>query len=203
MSSAISFYILFLHILHPKQKFEKQSNKCTQEVLVDPESNVVADVIAEKITPNASGDAPQQMSVDSYSRNSLDGNWGSVLVDAESTKKPDVNPTNPVVADGLVEPEVKDSKQEPSPEDLTKLNNESKPKKSTTLKNQLDESKSPPKVIENGKKGCKKVKVVRSWVPFEGDPMSPPKLIMVGRKKVKGVRSWVPYVCCSSVNVVK
>nr|GFA23540.1 hypothetical protein [Tanacetum cinerariifolium] len=130
---------------------------------------------------------------------------------------------------GLVEPEVKDSKQEPSPEDLTKVNNESKPKKSTTLKNQLDESKSPPKVSENGKKGRKKVKGVRSWVPFvccsakspgakktyhaakkseavndkEDDPMSPPKLIMVGRKKVKGVRSWVPYVCCSSVNVVK
>nr|GEY82755.1 DNA repair protein RAD4 [Tanacetum cinerariifolium] len=30
------------------------------------------------ITPNASGVAPEQMSVDSYSRNSLDGNWGLI-----------------------------------------------------------------------------------------------------------------------------
>nr|GFB35304.1 hypothetical protein [Tanacetum cinerariifolium] len=78
MSSAICFYILFLHILQPIQKFEKQSNGCTQEILVDPESNVVAYVIGEKITPNASGVAPEQMSVDFYSHNSLDGNWGSV-----------------------------------------------------------------------------------------------------------------------------
>ncbi|GKG31672.1 hypothetical protein Tco_0426622, partial [Tanacetum coccineum] len=73
--------------------------------------------------------------------------------------------------------------------------------------------------IEDGKKGRKKVKRVRSWVPFvsssakspsakkdheakkdeavnnkEGDPMSPPKLIedgKKGRKKLKGVSSWV------------
>nr|GEU36813.1 putative reverse transcriptase domain-containing protein [Tanacetum cinerariifolium] len=140
-------------------------------------------------------------------------------------KQSRISIVKPVVADGLVEPEVKDSKQETSPKDLTEVNNESKPKKSTTLKNLLDEAKSPPKLIENGKKGRKKVKGVRSWVPFvccsakspaakktyhaakksdavndkEGDPMSPPKLIKVGRKKVKGVRSWVSYVCCSKM----
>ncbi|GJY21194.1 hypothetical protein Tco_0393760 [Tanacetum coccineum] len=271
LHSAISFYIFFLHILQPIQKLEKQSNECTQEVLVDPESNAVADVTAKKITPNASGVAPEQISVDSRSRNSLDGNWGSVFrynpnrhrkmlyvkendedtgkvsndggsfdassvlstatLDADSTEKPKVNPTKPVVADCIVEPEVKDSKKEPSPEDLTKVNNKSKAKKSMTLKNLLDEAKSPPKLIEDGKKGRKNVKGVRSWVPCvcrsakspsakktdhaakkdeavndkQGDPMSPPKLIKDGKKgqkKVKGVRSWVPFVCCSSVNVI-
>nr|GEZ55613.1 hypothetical protein [Tanacetum cinerariifolium] len=65
----------------------------------------------------------------------------------------------------------------------------------------LDEAKSPPKLIKNDH-AAKKDEAVNDK---EGDPMSPPKLLKAGekgRKKVKGVRSWVPYVCCSSVNVV-
>ncbi|GJZ83171.1 kinesin-like protein KIN-4C [Tanacetum coccineum] len=41
-------------------------------------STTEPNVAVEKITPNASGVAPEQMSVDSSSRNSLDGKWGSV-----------------------------------------------------------------------------------------------------------------------------
>ncbi|GJT54032.1 hypothetical protein Tco_0989086 [Tanacetum coccineum] len=121
-------------------------------------------------------------------------------VDAESTEKPKVNAPKPVTADCLVEPEVKDSKQEPSPEDLTKVNNESEAKKSTALKNLLGEAKSPS--VKKTDSVAKKDEAVNDK---EGDPMSPPKLIEDGkkeRKKVKGVRSWVPFGCCSSVNVV-
>ncbi|GJT34162.1 zinc finger, C2H2 [Tanacetum coccineum] len=62
-------------------QLEKCAKEHTHEVIekkADNESNVVglvADVTVEKITPNASGVAPEQMSVDSS--NSLDGNWGS------------------------------------------------------------------------------------------------------------------------------
>ncbi|GKF24232.1 hypothetical protein Tco_0076554, partial [Tanacetum coccineum] len=59
-----------------------QLEKCAkEEQKFDNESNVVglvADVAAEKITPNACGVAPEQMSVDSSSCNSLEGNWGSL-----------------------------------------------------------------------------------------------------------------------------
>ncbi|GJX87876.1 PAPA-1-like conserved region containing protein [Tanacetum coccineum] len=94
-------------------KLGKQSNECTKEA-VDPdliwtekpdlnapilekyakeeqkfdnESNVVGvvdDVAAEKITSNASGVSPEQMSVDSSSCNSLDGNCGLVSAGVES-----------------------------------------------------------------------------------------------------------------------
>ncbi|PWA60039.1 zinc finger, C2H2 [Artemisia annua] len=193
-------------------QLEKCAKENTHEVVeqkVDNENNVVglvADVTAEKITPNASGVAPEQMSVDSSSRNSLDANWGSVSVlstasvDAESTEKPKLNPTKPVTADCLVEPEVKDSKQEPSLEDIPKVDNESEAKKSTPLKNLLGEAKSP-----NANKTDHVAKKDEAVNDKEGDPMSPPKLIedvKKGQKKVKGVRSWVPFACCSSVNVV-
>ncbi|GJX44906.1 zinc finger, C2H2, partial [Tanacetum coccineum] len=79
-------------------------------------------------------------------------------VDAESTEKPKVNTPKPVTADCLVEPEVKDSKQEPSPEDLIKNHAAKK-----------DEAVNDKEGIEDGKKGRKKVKRVRSWVPFGCD----------------------------------
>ncbi|GKA60762.1 gag/pol polyprotein [Tanacetum coccineum] len=44
--------------------------------------------------------------------------------------------------------------------------------------------------IEDGKKGQKKVKRVRPWVPFEGIEDG-----KKGQKKVKRVRPWVPFVC--------
>nr|GEX43538.1 hypothetical protein [Tanacetum cinerariifolium] len=176
----------------------------TKKPEVNPTKPVVADglVEPEREEVESSQGSTYFAKVTGSDKRTLLSDWTRSY--AESTKKPEVNPTKPVVADGLVEPEVKDSKQEPSPEDLTKVNNESKPKKSMTLKNLLDEAKSQPKLIENGKKGRKKVKGVRSWAvnDKEGDLMSPPKLIKVGRKKMKGVRSWVPYVCCCSVNIV-
>ncbi|GJT34161.1 hypothetical protein Tco_0924580 [Tanacetum coccineum] len=82
---------------------------------------------------------------------SFDAMLSTASVDAEATEKPKVNPTKPVTSDYHV---------------------------------------------------AKKDEAVNDK---EGDPMSPPKLIEDGkkeRKKVKGVRSWVPFGCCSSVNVV-
>ncbi|PWA87486.1 zinc finger, C2H2 [Artemisia annua] len=86
------------------------------------------------------------------------------------------------------------------PEDIPKVDNESEAKKSTPLKNLLGEAKSP-----NANKTDHVAKKDEAVNDKEGDPMSPPKLIedvKKGQKKVKGVRSWVPFACCSSVNVV-
>lgn len=71
-------------------------------------------------------------------------------------------------------------------------------KQSTPLKNLLGEAKSPSgNQLENVEKN--EGNVVNEEVN------SPPKLIddgKNGKKKVKGKSSWMPFVCCSSVNVV-
>lgn len=87
-------------------------------------------------------------------------------------------------------------------EAIAKVTNWSAGKQSAPLKNLLGEAKSPrgaqPEPVVK-----KDEAVVNPAV--NADVSSPPKLIdddKKGKKKVKGISSWVPFVCCSSVNVV-
>ncbi|KAJ0818378.1 putative transcription factor C2H2 family [Helianthus annuus] len=87
-------------------------------------------------------------------------------------------------------------------EAIAKVTNWSTGKQSIPLKNLLGEAKSPggaqPEPV------VKKDEAVVN-PPVNNDVSSPPKLIeesKKGKKKVKGLSSWVPFVCCSSVNVV-
>ncbi|KAI7751943.1 hypothetical protein M8C21_008265 [Ambrosia artemisiifolia] len=88
-------------------------------------------------------------------------------------------------------------------EEMAKVTNLSDGKQSTPLKNLLGEARSPsgkqPEPVVQ-----KDEAAVNSSV--NDDVLSPPKLIdegKKGRKKVKGISSWVPFACCSSVNAVK
>ncbi|XP_071713237.1 uncharacterized protein [Rutidosis leptorrhynchoides] len=84
---------------------------------------------------------------------------------------------------------------------IAKVTNWSTGKPSTPLKNLLGEAKSPsveqpePVVVQKDENEKAGLTVVNH------DISSPPKLIDDGKKGRKKVRSWVPFVCCSSVNV--
>ncbi|XP_076882892.1 uncharacterized protein LOC143531489 [Bidens hawaiensis] len=87
-------------------------------------------------------------------------------------------------------------------EAIAKVTNWSAGKQSAPLKNLLGEAKLPrgaqPEPVVK-----KDEAVVNPAV--NADVSSPLKLIdddKKGKKKVKGISSWVPFVCCSSVNVV-
>ncbi|KAL4591133.1 hypothetical protein LXL04_004083 [Taraxacum kok-saghyz] len=243
----------------------KSEEKHTHEVLEDP---VTKEDIGEQILPKEDAkevtkepkvdncivsepiiatnqDSGFDLSIDSGSRNSLEGNWGSVSVLSTASvddkpKKID-NQHSGNTSDAfeapsfmtLVDPQVKDEKK-PEVQDaqkagwfptITNVSNESEGRKkneeviakvtnwttennnkhSTPLKNLLGEAKSPKEPeLES------KPKPQPMTVKDEGEKQemmsSPPKLIEDGKKggkKVKGRSSWMPFVCCSSVNVVK
>lgn len=211
---------------------EKGSKEVIERKVDDDVSNVTlkdtSDNSIDSGNKNASGVEEEEEgngklinNQDSSSRNSLEGNWGSVSVlstasmDAEtlhSTEKSKVNSMKSSAADShstLVKPKVKDEKSEAqnseseegrkrNEEVIAKVTNWSTTgKQSTPLKNLLGEAKSP-----SGKEPV--VVVVEKADEKAGEVSSPPKLIDDGKKgkKVKGRSSWVPFVCCSSVNVV-
>ncbi|KAK1435330.1 hypothetical protein QVD17_01091 [Tagetes erecta] len=86
-------------------------------------------------------------------------------------------------------------------EAMAKVTNWNTGKQSTPLKNLLGEARSPSgkqpePVVQKDEAAVNP--------PVNDEVSSPPKLIedgKNGRKKVKGRSSWVPFVCCSSVNV--
>lgn len=207
------------------EKLPKEDTK--EEPKVD--SCVVSEpIIAKTVIQNQ--DSGVDLSVDSSSHNSLEGNWGSVSVlsTASIDDKPKFNSGKPDVYEPpsfmtLVEPEVKD--QKPEVKDAEKagwfptignVSNESEGRKKneeaiakvtnwssgkhSNLKNLLGEAKSP---------SAKEAVTVENKDECATEKVnqelsSPPKLIEDGKKegkKVKG-RSWMPFVCCSSVNVV-
>ncbi|MFS8005950.1 putative transcription factor C2H2 family [Helianthus anomalus] len=87
-------------------------------------------------------------------------------------------------------------------EAIAKVTNWSTGKQSIPLKNLLGEAKSPGGVQPDPM--VKKDEAVVNPA-VNNDVSSPPKLIdesKKGKKKVKGLSSWVPFVCCSSLNVV-
>ncbi|XP_022026623.1 uncharacterized protein LOC110927273 isoform X2 [Helianthus annuus] len=88
-------------------------------------------------------------------------------------------------------------------EAIAKVTNSSSGKHSTPLKNLLGEARSPSGKQPDPVVQKDEATVNHS---VNDDVSSPPKLIedgKKGRKKVKGISSWVPFACCSSVNAVK
>ncbi|KAL8245610.1 hypothetical protein R6Q59_011868 [Mikania micrantha] len=170
-------------------------------------------------------DSGTALSVNSSTRSSLEGNWGSVSVlstasfeatTLQSTEKLKVNSgklkdSNVLEPQSLMQPERKDKKPESSEVKDSQ--------KQTTCEAGRKRNEEVIAKVRNWSTG-KQSTPLKNLLGGQPEPMvqkdddailntwvtSPPKLIdddaKRGTKKLKSLSSWFPFVCCSSVNVV-
>ncbi|KAL8217309.1 hypothetical protein R6Q57_024146 [Mikania cordata] len=170
-------------------------------------------------------DSGAALSVNSSTRSSLEGNWGSVSVlstasfeatTLQSTEKSKVNSGKSKDSDvleprSLMQPERKDKKPESSEVKDSQ--------KQTTCEAGRKRNEEVIAKVRNWSTG-KQSTPLKNLLGGQPEPMvqkdddaivntwatSPPKLIddhaKRGTKKLKSLSSWFPFVCCSSVNVV-